>query len=320
MNLRHTFLLAVVVCTSTAPAFSQDAKKPKAKNASYLETAGERMLNVVYKQVDRKQLCLDLYYPTGGADGNCPLVIYTHGGGWAAGNRHGVTKPLFEPLFTKLIEKGFCVASVDYRLARNGSGVLMRDCVTDCKDAVRYLCKNSDSLKLDPTRFFVMGDSAGGQIAQMLLLSPPHSLPGDVNLAKVSYNVVAGVSWYGPCDFENVELFKTSDPTKNPDRFGARIHNSGASTEDKLALYREMSPINYLTKDSPPLLMIQGDKDTTIPVMHALHMQSKAKELNAPVEVLIIHNAGHNWRKVDADIEPSFEVIVNRSVQFFVDH
>ncbi len=39
-----------------------------------------------------------------------------------------------------------------------------------------------------------------------------------------------------------------------------------------------------------------------------------------PVEILIVKNAGHNWRSVDEDIDPSRQVIVERTVQFFVDH
>ena len=66
--------------------------------------------------------------------------------------------------------------------------------------------------------------------------------------------------------------------------------------------------------------MIQGDKDTTIPVKHAYHMQKKAEELTAPVEILIVKNAGHNWRSVDADINPTRDEIVKKTIQFFVDH
>jgi acetyl esterase/lipase len=298
----------------------QDQETELGKEQGYLETGAERKLNILYKQVHQKKLYLDLYYPTGNRATESPVVIYTHGGGWAAGSRHGVTKGLFEPLFMKLLENGFCVATVDYRLAKNGSGVLMRDCVIDSKDAVRYLSSNSHALGLDTTRFFVMGDSAGGQIAQMLLLSSPESLPGDPDLAGVSYHIVAGVSWYGPCDFDKVDLFETSDPSKKPDRFGGRILKPDSEPEEKLPLYREMSPINYLTKDSPPLLMIQGDQDTTIPVRHAYHMREKAEKVNAPVEIMIIQNAGHNWRSVGADIVPSKEVIVDRTVRFFVEH
>ena len=42
--------------------------------------------------------------------------------------------------------------------------------------------------------------------------------------------------------------------------------------------------------------------------------------MKAPVEIMIIKNAGRNWRKVGAEIEPSREAIIERTVQFFVDH
>jgi len=290
---------------------------------SRLETSGEAKLNVVYKHVAGRDLSLDLYYPaTKGseADATHPLIIYTHGGGWAAGSKQGAANGSFKVVFEALLDKGVAVASVDYRLARPESGVTMRDCVIDSKDAVRYLAKNSDTLKLDAARFFVMGDSAGGQIAQMLLLSSPGALPGDEGLATASYTMVAGVSWYSPCDFEKVDLFNHDNRANFKDRFGGRILGADTDADSKLERYREMSPVNLLSKDSPPLLMIQGDQDTTIPVKHAYYMKEKADAVEAPVEIMIIKNSGHNWRKVDAEIDPSREEIIERTVQFIVDH
>lgn len=289
----------------------------------YLETRGERKLNIVYKDVSGRELMLDLYYPidqneVGGPP--YPVIIYTHGGGWAAGSKQGIANGSFSAVFQALVEHGFAVASVNYRLARPDSGVTMRDCVIDSKDAVRYLAMNGETLNLDPARFFVMGDSAGGQIAQMLLLSSPDSLPGDQGLAAASYKMLAGVSWYGPCDFENTELFNHDDRPEFRDRFGTRILGPNSDSTVKLARYREMSPVNYLREDSSPLLMIQGDRDTTIPVKHAYYMEQKAAAVQAPVEIMIIQNAGHNWRKVDEEIAPSREAIIERTVQFFIDH
>jgi acetyl esterase/lipase len=312
MKLLHTILSLALL---SAVAFADDREVAQSK-ISYLPSKGEQKLEVVYKNVTKKELCLDLYYPEKKTAAKLPVVVYTHGGGWAAGSRYGIAKASFQTVYLALLDKGFAVASVSYRLYRKGGDVAMRDCVIDAKDAVRYLTKNSDGLGLDAQRFFVHGDSAGGQIAQMLLLTTPESLPGDPALADAKYKMVAGVSWYGPCDFEKTDLFNHDDRADFRDRFGARILKPGSDPKDKLSQYREMSPIQYLKKDSPPLLMIQGDKDTTIPVKHAYYMKEKAEAIGAPVEIMIIKSAGHNWRKVGAEIEPTRDEIVQRTIDF----
>jgi len=273
---------------------------------------------IVYKTTAEGDLHLDLFYPAAELVGAYPLVVYTHGGGWAAGSknkargRSGIARVVLG-----LTEAGFCVAAVEYRLCNQGD-TRIRDCVTDTMDAVRYLAKQGEALHLDPTRVFTFGDSAGGQLAQMLLLAPADDFPGTGELAGQRYTMVAGVSWYGPCDFEKIELFNPDGRPNFRDRFGARVLKPGARPADKLRFYREVSPVNYLRKESPPLLMIQGNKDTTIPVHHANYMQEKAKGCVAPVEILIVKNAGHNWREVDAPIEPPLDKIVQRTVDFLV--
>lgn len=285
----------------------------------YLNTGGKRKLNVLYKKTKEEDLYLDIYYPKNIKEGDqLPVVFYTHGGGWAAGSRHGASNASFKTVHTALLEKGFCVVSVSYRLWKKNGTTAMRDCVIDAKDGLRYLSKHSKELSIDKNRFYSFGDSAGGQISQMLLLSAPESLTGDASLAKYSYNMVAGVSWYGPCDFEKSSLFNHNDRANFRDRFGPRILMPGTKSKDKLGLYREMSPINYLTKNSAPLLMIQGDSDTTIPVKHAYYLQEKAEKIEAPVSIIIIKNAGHNWRRVGKDITPSRSEIEQSTIDFFV--
>ncbi|TWU44374.1 Carboxylesterase NlhH [Novipirellula aureliae] len=279
--------------------------------------------DILYKTTPETALHLDLYYPAIEQPGKYPVVIYTHGGGWAVGSKGGAASGThMSKVVHQLTEEGFCVASVDYRLWEKGGTVSMRDCVIDSKDAIRYLSKNSVSLSVDTDRVFTFGDSSGGQIAQMLLLASPDDLPGAKELAHYSYKMIAGVSWYGPCDFEKTELFNHDDRADFRDRFGPRILKADSKPEEKLALYREMSPVNYLRKDSPPLLMIQGDGDTTIPVKHAYYMQEKAEALTAPVQIMIIKNAGHNWRKADGTtpIEPSVDAIYTRTVAFLAEH
>lgn len=310
----------VAVQEAQTPGISPPKKRTAKQKPSYLDTDGERKLNVVYKSVSGRDLELDLYYPIGKRTDKCPVIVFTHGGGWAAGNRYKVARGSFAEVFGRLIKQGFAVSPVSYRLAKKGSNVAMRDCVIDCKDAIRFLATHCDALGVDADRIFVMGDSAGGHIAQMLLLASPEDLPGAPALADVSYRMVAGVSWYGPSDFVKIDLFNHDNRANFKDRFAARILGSKTGPQDKLSRYQEMSPVNYLSKLSPPLLMIQGDSDTTIPVKHAYYMKERAEAVDAPVATMIIKNSGHNWRSVGSDIEPSRDAIVERTVKFFVQH
>lgn len=286
----------------------------------HLQSQGKQMLNILYKKTAEEDLYLDLYYPQKRSSGRLPVVFYIHGGGWTTGSKQNISFGAFPKVYLKLLDEGFAVAAVNYRLWKNGGNVAMRDCVTDAKDAVRYLAQHSAEFGIDPMRSFVHGDSAGGHIAQMVLLSSPASLPGDPAIADANYRMIAGVSWYGPCDFEKPELFDPSGNGNTRDRFGPRILKPGTNPRDKTQLYREMSPVQYLSKDSPPLLMIQGDKDDTIPVAHAHHMEEMAKAAHAPVEVIIIKNAGHNWREAGGAIEPGIDSIVENTVNFLADH
>ena len=294
--------------------------KSKFKSA-YLKTEGKRKLNVLYKTTKEEDLYLDIYYPKTTKEGEkLPVVVYTHGGGWANGSRHGAANASFKTVHMALLEQGFCVVSVSYRLVEKNGTTAMRDCVIDSKDALRYISKHSETLGVDKNRFYSFGDSAGGQIAQMLLLSSPDSLIGDKDLAKHTYTMAAGVSWYGPTDFEDSSLFNHNDRPNFKDRFGPRIVKPNTKKEDILPLYREMSPVNYLTKDSAPLLILQGDSDTTIPVKHAYYMEEINKKIQAPVTIKIVKNSGHNWRKVDTAISPTRDEIVQTTIHFFVSH
>jgi len=59
----------------------------KKEKIRYLKTGGQTKLNIRYKKTADEDLFLDVYYPTGKQVKNCPVVFYTHGGGWAAGSK-----------------------------------------------------------------------------------------------------------------------------------------------------------------------------------------------------------------------------------------
>ena len=287
--------------------------------AKRIDSPGEKILNIRYKETPQGSVYLDFYYPDEDTNKEKPVVVFTHGGGWAAGNKTKASHALFNTVHRALLKEGFCVMSVGYRLIKNEETAI-RDCVVDCKDAVRFISAHKNELGIDPEKIYTFGDSAGGHLAQMLLLSPPETFTGDPELAKYSYKVIAGVSWYGPCDFQDIQLFNPDESEDFEDRFGPRIMSKDSSPSDKEARYKEVSPIVYLTDKSAPLLMIQGDRDTTIPVKQAYRMKKELKSVAAPVEIMIVKNSGHNWRDVKAPITPTKREIVEKTVSFLLKH
>jgi acetyl esterase/lipase len=277
--------------------------------------ADATQLDITYKTTAQGPLKLDLHYPAK-RDAVYPLVLFTHGGGWTAGDKRIGDRGVRYIGVKALTDAGFCVASVDYRLWTKDGDVVIRDCVTDAKDGLRFLAKNAVKFSIDPNRVFTFGDSAGGQLAQMLLLSPPESFPGQPELADAKFQLIAGVSWYGPCDFEKTELFTPPGASAVQDRFGLRIVPKAKDEKERLAAYREVSPVNYLSAKSLPLLMIQGDQDTTIPVQHAYYMKERADWLKAQVEIFVIPGCGHNWRESDAKLSPKVDEIAGKTAAF----
>ena len=144
--LSKLILIAFIGCIATGELMAQDSSDQqkagtsvKSQSGKYLKTDGKQNLEVVYKEVAGKQLKLDLYYPTTSSSEKCPVVVFTHGGGWAAGSRYKAAAGSFAAVFGQLIKQGFAVAPVTYRLAKKDHGVAIRDCVIDCKDAILSL-------------------------------------------------------------------------------------------------------------------------------------------------------------------------------------
>ncbi len=297
-----------------------DLEELKQTFSRSINSPGKKLLNVKYKNTPIGGVYLDIFYPDEDTSNAKPVVFFTHGGGWATGNKSKASSGSFSKVHEAWLKEGFVVVSIGYRLVKKNGTSLMRDCVIDCKDAMRFISGHKASLGIDPNKFYTFGDSAGGHLAMMLLHTPPSTLTGDTDLKQYSYKTVAGVSWYGPCDFQDVQLFNHDDRPKFNDRFGPRISGKKATPEVKTKLYREMSPITALTENSAPLLMIQGDKDTTIPVKQAHRMQEQLKTIKAPVEIMIIKNAGHNWRSVEHPISPTREDIIKKTVKFVLKH
>jgi acetyl esterase/lipase len=166
---------------------------------------------------------LDLYLPRNSGS-PFPVVIWMHGGGFMVGDKRSMPRRNFGPPpkllgpmgpyqiqvpdVAALTAKGYAVVSLNYRLICKPGDHIYKAAIAgfqDGKAAVRFLRANAGKYNLDPGKFAVWGNSAGGYMAAMLGVTGDQPTmfddPNSPN-ATVSSAVQAVVVWYGAVDSE----------------------------------------------------------------------------------------------------------------------
>jgi arylformamidase len=134
-------ILAVLLLTSAALSAEPQIRR----DLSYAEPKGDRQT-------------LDVYAPTEAK--NCPIVFWIHGGGWMQGDKADVKlKP------QAFVDKGFVFVSTNYRLFPD---VTIQMIAADVAKALRWTHDHARRLGGDPDKIFVMGHSAGAQLAALV--------------------------------------------------------------------------------------------------------------------------------------------------------
>ncbi len=191
---------------------------------------------------------IDIYRPasSGMRGGRAPLVVVIHGGSWRSGDRRQLAG-----LNGWLADRGYVVASIDYRLAPAHP---YPAALQDVGAAIRRLKANAQAYALDTTRIVLLGRSAGAHLA---LLAAYTMHDPDIRGA---------VSFYGPTDLR----WAWEHPT-NPRVIDSRAVLSGflgGSLESRARLYDEASPVRHVST-SVPTLLIHGGMDELVFDAHA---------------------------------------------------
>lgn len=118
----------------------------------------DQISDIPYIDDGMREHLLDIYYPEN-TNEKLPVIIDIHGGGWMYGY-----KEINKNFCLKLAQKGFCVTSINYRLAGD---YRFDDQIRDIFDAFRWISKNLSEYPADLNNVFLAGDSAGGHFVSV---------------------------------------------------------------------------------------------------------------------------------------------------------
>ena len=168
-----------------------------------------------------------------------PWVLVVHSGGWDRG-----TADEFPAWHRELAAHGIVVLSMNYRLAPRHPWPAQRD---DVQHAVAWAREHASELGIDPAQFFLMGRSAGGQIASASAYALPELKAKGVIL------------FYSPMDMVFARRYSFSD-----DILKLLRQFLGGDPEQAPENYRTASAVNYIGPATPPTLMLHGERDSLV--------------------------------------------------------
>jgi acetyl esterase/lipase len=115
--------------------------------------------DIPYAEAGTEHL-LDLMTPSN-AVGKLPVIVSIHGGGYVYGS-----KEVYRYYAANLAENGFAVVNFNYRLAPQSRFPAQLE---DINRAMSWLASQGEAYGLDRNNVFVVGDSAGAQLASHYL-------------------------------------------------------------------------------------------------------------------------------------------------------
>ncbi len=199
-----------------------------------------------------------LYLPK--APGKYPAVVAVHGGGWRLLNRDN-----YQHLGAWLAARGYVVFAITHRLSKPGRKAFP-EAVQDVRAAVQFVKAKAETLKADPERVALMGDSSGGHLAALVALAGEHALFREGNAAdphgRVSTAVKVCVPIYAVLDL--ARQWRHDQLTRFDDHIVQQF--LGASLAEDRRLYFDASPISYVSNknNATAFLVAWGTADDIV--------------------------------------------------------
>lgn len=206
---------------------------------------------------------LDIYAPDN-AKVNAPVVVFFYGGNWVRGERQD-----YAFIGRALASRGFVVVIPDYRLYPE---VKYPYFLNDSAQAVAWTVREIGRYGGDSKQVYVMGHSAGAYNAAMVALDP--SYLEKQGMTRSSLRGWIGLA--GPYDFMPIV-----NPTTRP-----VFHFPDTPTASQ--------PINHVSKDSPPALLIAANRDELVNARRNTGgMAIKLRANGVDVEEIYYDNVNH---------------------------
>lgn len=230
---------------------------------------------------------MDVYLPAGRTTANTKVIILIHGGGWSSGDKDGFGT-FIDTLKKRL--PGYAIFNINYRLA-SFSGNLFPTQENDVKAAIEFIYNKRNEYVISD-KFVLLGVSAGGHLS--LLQAYKYTTP---------VKIKAVVDFFGPTDL--VDMYNNPASASAPPAALALV--VGGTPTTAATLYQQSSPINFVSAQSPPTIILQGGDDPLVAPSQSVSLDTKLQTFGVVHQYVFYPTEGHGW--LGANLVDSFDKI-----------
>ena len=245
--------------------------------------SGSKILqDISYGEDDRNKM--DVYFPSHAK--NAPVIFMVHGGAWRIGDK--ASKAVVENKVNRWVQKGFVFISTNYRMLPKAAPHKQ---ATDVAKALAFAQNNSSSWGGDPSKFILMGHSAGSHLIAVLAASP--SIAFDLGVKP----------WLGTVSIDSGAL----DVVEIMERKHLRFYDKAFGRD--IDYWKSVSPFHLLKKAQAPFLAICSTKRKDGVCSQSIKFVKKASSLGMRASVLKV-DFSHKETNVELGKDPVYTLAV----------
>ncbi len=292
---------------STAPESTQVAADSSANSTSpntnviptEIPVGYHATEDVVYGHKDGLALTLDVIEPLSDRKGIGLILVSS--GSWNSRKSNVLAdeedRRQNDHWMQGLLKGGFTLFVV-----RHGSAprYTVPEMTPDIIRSVRFVRAHADRFKINPAALGITSGSSGGHLSLMTAMKGDD---GDATakdpIERFSSRTQAVVAWFPPTDLVNWQVAKGYAMIElSRPGFFEKVLGKVTDLEPQL---REISPLYFVTEQAPPLLLIHGDADKTVPLQQSQILKKKYEDLGLTVNLKVHPGGGHSsWPGVMA--------------------
>jgi len=254
------------------------------KKEDFRPLAAETQLNVAYGNDPQQKM--DIYLPAGRNIEPAKVIILIHGGGWNQGDKADFF-PYVDTLKRRL--PGYAIFNVNYRLA-TGTSNLFPTQENDIRAAVGFIHARRGEFHLSE-KYVVLGASAGAHLALLQAYK---------NNSPVAFSAV--IDFFGPTDLAGLY---NNPPNPLVPLLLAQV--TGGSPATTPAVYQQSSPLNFVSAQVPPTIVLHGGADFVVPASQSQLLVNRLRQNGVSAQYVYYPSESHGW--TGANLTDSFNKI-----------